>query len=266
MKPVLFDIFGLQVHAYGTMLAIAFLVSIYGVGQLVRKDGISTDTIIDLAIWVIVGAIVGSRAAYVITEFHYFRQAPWWSVFMINTGGLAFHGGLIGGFLAGYWFLMVKKIYPWKLADRVAPFVALGYAIVRIGCFLKGCCYGKVTDVLWAVHCAAGDNAPRHPTQLYSMAGSLIIFAILWKFRNHRHFPGFLFLLYVGLYSILRFIVEYFRETPPFLPWLSLAQLVCIIMAVAAFGMIFILLRRTEQGGTDLHGNREGTSETQSHS
>jgi phosphatidylglycerol:prolipoprotein diacylglycerol transferase len=154
----------------------------------------------------------------------------------------------MGGFLAGYLFVKHKQILPWKLADIVAPYIALGYAIVRIGCFLNGCCYGKVSAVPWALHCAAGDFSLRHPTQLYSMIGSLLLFLILWKFRNHKQFAGFLFLLYIGLYSIMRFIVEIFRESPMVFPWLSLAQLVCIILGTMAFGLIFIFEWRIKKG------------------
>jgi phosphatidylglycerol:prolipoprotein diacylglycerol transferase len=240
----LFKIFGFSVHGYGLMLAIAFLVGIIGVGKLAKKLGISFDTVVDLAIWIIVGAVLGARAAYVITEYHYFLTVPWWQIFWVGSGGLAFHGGLIGGFIAGLLFIRSKKIYPWKLADIVAPFIALGYSIVRIGCFMNGCCYGKVSNLPWALRCAAGDSLLRHPTQFYSMIGSFILFLILFRQRNHRHFSGYLFLLYIGLYSILRFVVEIFRESPVFLPWLSLAQLVCIILASLAFGLIWFFGHR----------------------
>jgi phosphatidylglycerol---prolipoprotein diacylglyceryl transferase len=254
---VLFKIFGFSVHAYGLMLAFAFLTAIFGVGKMAKKYDISFDNIIDLAVWVIIGAVVGARAAYVITEYRDFLSQPWWQVFMVSSGGLAFHGGLIGGFLGGFWYLKHKKIYPWKLADLVAPFIALGYAIVRLGCFMNGCCYGKISNVPWALRCAAKDAALRHPTQLYSMIGSLIIMAILFRFRNHRHFPGFLFLLYIGLYSIMRFIVEIFRESPMVFPWLSIAQLVCVILGVAAFGLIRFFERREHKGRTGVDAASE---------
>ncbi len=244
MRPVLFYIFGWPVHSYGFMLAVAFLIAIIGVGRAVKKEDIKFETIIDLATWVLIGAIVGARLVYVITEYRSFIYSPWWEVFRVNSGGLAFHGGLLGGFLAGYWFVQRKKIFPWKLADIVAPYIALGYAIVRVGCFLNGCCYGKVAHVPWALQCAANDFALRHPTQLYSMIGSFLLFFILLAMRNHRHFHGFLFLFYVGSYSIMRFIVEIFRESPMVYPWLSLAQLVCVILAVVSFGLILILEAR----------------------
>jgi phosphatidylglycerol:prolipoprotein diacylglycerol transferase len=235
------------------MLAIAFLVAIFGVGKMAKKYDISFDSIIDLAVWVIIGAVVGARVAYVVTEYRYFLSVPWWYVLMVSSGGLAFHGGLIGGFLAGFWFVKVKKIYPWKLADLAAPFIALGYSIVRLGCFMNGCCYGKISNAPWALRCAANDTALRHPTQLYSMIGSLIIAVILFRLRNHRHFNGFLFLLYVGLYSIMRFIVEIFRESPMVFPWLSIAQLVCIILGALSFGLIrfFELRERKGRAGID---------------
>lgn len=251
MRPVLFYIFQWPIHSYGFMLAIAFLVAIIGVGKAAKKLEIRFDTIIDLATWVLIGAIVGARLAYVITEYHYFITAPWYAVFKVNSGGLAFHGGLIGGFLMGYGFVKKQKIYPWKLADLVAPYIALGYSMVRIGCFLNGCCYGKISSLPWSLHCASNDLALRHPTQLYSMIGSFILFIILLLFRNHRQFSGFLFLLYVGLYSMMRFVVEIFRESPMVFPWLSLAQLVCVILAALAFGLIAVFKWRYLKKGTD---------------
>jgi phosphatidylglycerol---prolipoprotein diacylglyceryl transferase len=248
MRPVLFSVFGWPIHSYGFMLAVAFLVAIMGIGRTVKKQDISFETIIDLATWILIGAIIGARLAYVITEYQYFIHAPWWEVLKVDSGGLAFHGGLIGGFLAGYSFIKHKRLYPWKLADTITPYIALGYAIVRIGCFLNGCCYGKIASVPWALRCAAHDTALRYPTQLYSMFGSLILFVILWRFRNHKQFVGFLFLLYIGMYSIMRYIVEIFRESPMVYPWLSLAQLVCIILGVTAFGLIGIFEWRSKKG------------------
>ncbi len=241
MRPVLFSIFGLPIYSYGFLLAVAFLVAIIGLGKSGKRYAITYENIIDLATWALIGAIIGARLAYVMTEYRYFLNSPWWEIFRVSSGGLAFHGGLIGGFLAGYGYTRYKKISTWKLADLVAPFIALGYSIVRIGCFLNGCCYGKITNVAWALRCEANDTALRHPTQLYSMLGSFILFLILRRLRNHKQFDGFLFLLYIGLYSMMRFIVEIFRESPMVAPWLSLAQLVCIILGVLAFGLIGFL-------------------------
>ncbi len=260
MRPVLFSLFGLPVHSYGLMLAIAFLVGIFGLSRLAgRRLGIAADTVIDLATWILIGAVAGARIAYVITDYQLYAHS-WWDIFKLSSGGLAFHGGLIGGFLAGLLFLRAKKIYPWSLADLMAPFIALGYAIVRVGCLLNGCCYGKPTHLPWALPCAFGDPTLRHPTQLYSLLGSLILFLILWRQRDQRRFPGFLFLLYVGLYSLLRFVVEFFRVGPQVLPWLSLAQSVCLLMAGIAFGLLWALNRRYQQRGLNSDAVTEAKS------
>lgn len=259
MRPVLFEMFGLEIHSYGLMLAIAFIIGIYGLRKLVMEKGLTEidfDMIVDLAVWILIGAIVGARLAYIITEFRYFMMFPW-EMFKISSGGLAFHGGLIGGFLAGYWFTKKKRIATWKLADLASPWIALGYSVVRVGCLLNGCCYGKITSLPWALRCSAQDSLLRHPTQIYSMLGSLILFLILFKLRNHKQYPGFLFLLYIGLYSILRFSVEFFREGPMVFPWLSLAQVVCLVLGVLAFGIMGWQFNRYKKGRLDIDAASE---------
>lgn len=238
MKPVLFEVFGFAIHSYGLMLAIAFMIGIMGARRSVRGDeSINPDHIVDLGIWILIGAVVGARLAYVITEYRYFSHLPL-EIFKINSGGLAFHGGLIGGFGAGFWYSRKQQLDTWRIADVVTPFIALGYAIVRIGCLLNGCCYGVQTSLPWAMRCAAEDSMLRHPTQIYSLVGSLILFGVLWAGRKHRQFKGFLFFSYVALYSTMRFIVEYFREGPKIFPWLSLAQGVCVVLALLALSVI----------------------------
>ncbi|HEY8464119.1 MAG TPA: prolipoprotein diacylglyceryl transferase [Bacillota bacterium] len=239
MKPVLFEISGFAIHSYGLMLAIAFIIGIIGVRRASRDTlTVKPDQVVDLGIWVLVGAVLGARIAYIATEYRYFIHFPL-EVFKINSGGLAFHGGLIGGFGAGFWYTKSQQLDTWKLADLAAPFIALGYAIVRVGCLLNGCCYGVQTSLPWALKCAAEDSMLRHPTQIYSMLGSLILFAVLWRLRNHRQFPGFLFFSYVVLYSLMRFMVEFFREGPKIFPWLSLAQAVCVVLALGALLVIW---------------------------
>jgi phosphatidylglycerol:prolipoprotein diacylglycerol transferase len=237
MKPILLQINGFAIHSYGLMLAVAFIVGIIGARKTLRDQGGNPDSIVDLGIWILIGAIIGARLAYVVTEYRYFLMNPL-EIIKINSGGLAFHGGLIGGFLAGIWYTGSHQLETWKIADIVTPYVALGYAIVRVGCLLNGCCYGLPTSVPWALRCAANDATLRHPTQIYSMLGSLTLFFILRALRQHRQFPGFLFFLYIVLYSVLRFGVEYFREGAKIYSWLSLAQVVCVIMALVGLLVI----------------------------
>jgi phosphatidylglycerol:prolipoprotein diacylglycerol transferase len=237
MRPILLQIHGFVIHSYGLMLAVAFIIGICGARKALRDEGGNPDQIVDLGIWILIGAVVGARLAYVATEYRYFITNPW-EILKINSGGLAFHGGLAGGFGAGIWYTTSRRLATWKIADIVTPYIALGYAIVRTGCLLNGCCYGLPTTVPWALRCAANDSTLRHPTQIYSMAGSLVLFFILRSLRRHRQFPGFLFCLYLVLYSILRFGVEYFREGAKIYPWLSLAQVVCVVLALSGLLVI----------------------------
>lgn len=247
MKPVLFELLGFEVHAYGLLLAISFAVSIIGTNIATKQHRAEFPVILDLGLWILLGSVLGARIVFVFTELAYFNKYPV-EIIKLSSDGLSFHGGLLGGFFAGFWFCRFNQVNPWKLADIVSPFIAIGYSITRIGCFLEGCCYGKASSLPWALRCSVNDSLLRHPTQLYSLAGSLIIFLVLWLLRNHKQFPGFLFLLYIGLYSIVRFIVEIYRESPIVFPWLSFTQLICIISAFFAFGLIWLMQLKLRKG------------------
>ncbi len=263
MQPILFEIFGFPIYTYGFMLALAFLIAIIGINRRVKSRGIVIENLVlDLATWILVGAIVGARLVYILCEYNYYLNASWWEVFRIDQGGLAFHGGLIGGFIAGYWFLKRKRVNPWEMADIVAPFIAIGYGIVRIGCFLNGCCYGKETTLPWGVVFPKLDACLRHPTQIYSFVGSMLIAVILlWGFPK-RQFPGHLFLLYVGYYSIMRFIVELFREYHPVFWGLSLAHYACLAMGLLAFSIILVVKSRYQKRKASVDAKTNTTSES----
>lgn len=250
MKPVLFEFLGFEVHSYGLLLAVSFAIGIIGTSIATKEHGIRFSTIIDLGLWILLGSVLGARIVFILTKWAHFIKYPD-EIIKLSSDGLSFHGGLLSGFLAGFWFCCSHKINPWKLADRVSPFIAIGYSITRIGCFLDGCCYGKASALPWALRCSGNDSLLRHPTQIYSLTGSLIIFLIIWLLRNHKQFPGFLFLLYIGLYSIVRFIVEFYREGPIVLPCLNLAQLSCIVSAFLAFGLIRLRQLKLRKGVYD---------------
>ena len=248
MRSVLFTVLGLPIYAYGTALALAFLVAIVLASRDAAKKGFRPETIIDIALALCIGGIIGARLLYVLLELGYYRHHPL-EILMIRSGGLSFYGGAVAGFGLAWWYGRLKKLDAWMLADICVPYAALGYAIVRIGCFLNGCCYGVPTGVSWALACKAGDPLTlRHPTQLYASAGSFIIFLILFSLRNHRRFKGFLFFLYIGLYAIMRGIVEAFRDDQILFASIRTTQVICIISVVFAFYMI----RRRES--RRLHG------------
>lgn len=240
MRPILFQIWRIPVFSYGFLLACAFVIgTVLGVREA-RRRGINPDKVIDLALYVCIAGIIGSRVLFVLLDIPTYFQDPI-KIINLRDGGLSFQGGLASAILIGIWFCRREKINPWVMADIAAPLIPLGYALVRIGCLLNGCCYGLPTDLPWALAARAGDQTLRHPTQLYAAVLSLVIFAILVRLRNHRKFPGYLMFLYVGLYSISRFIVEIFRDVPRMVGPLSITQLTSILLALGAFACIAIL-------------------------
>jgi len=240
VRPILFQIWRIPVFSYGFLLACAFVVgTILGVREA-RRRGIDPDKVIDLALYVCIAGIIGSRVLFVLLDIPTYFQDPI-KIINLRDGGLSFQGGLASAVLVGIWFCRREKINPWVMADVAAPLIPLGYALARVGCLLNGCCYGLPTDLPWALAARAGDETLRHPTQLYAAVLSLVIFAILFRLRNHKKFAGYLMFLYVGLYSISRFIVEIFRDVPRMIGPLSIAQLASILLAFGAFACIAIL-------------------------
>lgn len=248
MRPILFQLGPFPIYAYGLTLAIAFIVGVWVVGSLAKKRGITEfDRITDLSIWVLLGALAGARLLFVLLDLPIYLKNPV-SVFYLNQGGLSFYGGVIGGFAGGLFYARRKSLPVWPLADLVAPWIALGYSIVRVGCFLNGCCYGVPTTVSWALSCAAEDSLLRHPTQLYALGSSLIIFAILLLVEKRKPFDGFIFWLYIGLYSTARFVIEIYRESQILaFGWLRTTQAGCIILLFLAGWMIYRGYRKRGQ-------------------
>ena len=151
---------------------------------------------------------------------------------MIQHGGLSWQGGLIVGGLSGFWFVRRNKLDLLKMLDLTAPYLALGQAIGRIGCFLNGCCYGK--EVSWGVYFPSlGERV--HPTQIYDAVGLLIVFFVLKWFQQRAKVKGKVFVLYLMLAVSLRFMIEFVRgdHSETYLG-LSLYQIVCIFLLAAA--------------------------------
>jgi phosphatidylglycerol---prolipoprotein diacylglyceryl transferase len=218
VRPILFHIGSLPIRSYGLMMAIAFLVGIWVARRRAVARGYDPDVIIDLSVVVIIVSILGARLAYVLVRWpHYVNDIA--GIFRIWEGGLALYGGVIAGTVAGLWFFHRRGINIWAGADIVAPSLALGVAIGRIGCFLNGCCFGNACEAPWGVvfppDSLAGMTSPGvhvHPTELYESALALLIFAILIAVDRRRHFDGFLLWLFVLLLAVARFFIDPLRH------------------------------------------------------
>ncbi len=207
MHPTICSIGPFTIYSYGFMLAAAAVICAFLMARDARKEGIASDTILDLLFWVVFCGIIGARIFFVVLNLEYFSQHPS-EIIMVQNGGLAWQGSLLAGALAGIRYVRRKRLPLWTMLDLAAPYIALGEAIGRIGCFLNGCCQGK--PVRWGPYFPVHD-AHLHPAQLYSTATLLIIFFILKKFRTSSRRQGETFALYLILAAIQRFGVEFFR-------------------------------------------------------
>lgn len=147
MKPIIGRIFGLDIHGYGTAIALGFLTAVIIGIILGRKKGFQFETIIDVAIFGCIGGLVGAKLGYAILNLRFYLAYP--LAFLDFREGYSIVGGLLGGTLAGILYLRKKKLPVWKMADVAAYCIPPAYAIGRVGCLLEGCCYGVESDVPW---------------------------------------------------------------------------------------------------------------------
>ncbi len=282
MLPTLIELGPLKIHAYGLMMATAFLLGVYLVRRESKRVGIDADMIADLAFWTLRVGLLGSRVAHILLypEEYSWREPLGWIAFW--RGGLVFQGALVA-ILFVYWYLRRKGLDFWTFADIAVCYIPLGHAIGRLGCFLNGCCYGERSTVPWAIpfrrvpfdlsqepvgsppyldHCARYGlsywesqwSFPVHPTQLYSAFGLLCIFAILMLLRKKwMPFRGFVLPTYLFLYGLMRFIVEFFRgdhNPTHFGGHFSDQQVFCILLMLVGIGLFWYLKTKHSACGT----------------
>ena len=219
MHPIAFYFGALPIRWYGVMMALAFLAGLWTATRRARLANVHGEIIADVTMWLMLGSIVGARIVYVTTYWKQeFASQPFSEIFMVQHGGLVYYGGLIGATVAGLGYLTWKKLPVWKIADILAPSIALGSVFGRIGCLLNGCCYGRDCDLPWAIHFPADHEthgAGVHPTEIYDALLNLILyFALAWLFRR-RKFDGQILALYFIGYAICRTTVEFFRGDYP---------------------------------------------------
>ncbi len=219
MHPILFEFGPIQVRFYGLMYAIGITCAVFLIRREVfrRQIPLSEDQVVNFVLASVLGGILGARIYYVLFNWSSYRP-DLWEVVKIWHGGLAIHGGVIGGTLAGWWYVRRHYARFWTMADVAAPTVILAQTFGRFGNFMNGDAHGIPTDLPWGIvfppTSIAGyeyPNTPLHPVMLYELVINLAIFGLLWGIRKRPWKDGFLFCLYCLLYSVGRFLVSGFR-------------------------------------------------------
>lgn len=231
MRQVLFEVpfLGVKIFGYGLMLFFAFLGSMHLAARRARREGLDPEIIYDLALWVFVGGIVGARTFYVV-EYWGTRITSFWEIFEIWKGGIVLYGSIFGGAVSFFAYRFLRPFPLRPMLDVVAPALALGIAIGRLGCLLNGCCWGDTCSLPWAItfpresppwnaELARGQilpNAPHslalHPTQIYSALDGLILLALLTAYYPLRRRDGEVMGLLMICYPITRFLIEQLRN------------------------------------------------------
>ncbi len=265
MHPIFIRLGPLDIHTYGVLVAIGFIVGLAMAGRRARSEGIPVEQISDLGVWLIIAGMLGGKLFHIVFFWDDFIAG--WHADGVRSlrEGFVFYGGFIFATLAAVVYARLKRLPLTKLVDVFAPSIALGHAFGRMGCFFNGCCYGKVCPdgfplgvrfpaILDAtgrpigsvpfmdhlqhglLRISASASLPVHPTQLYEALGNLAIFGGLSLFYRHKRFDGQVWWLYVFSYGALRLVVEFFRGdyNTFYFGGLTIGQIVAITMIAVA--------------------------------
>jgi phosphatidylglycerol:prolipoprotein diacylglycerol transferase len=251
INPVLIKLGPFQVGWYGLMYVFGFIAAYLLVRYQMKKKqlGISREEVENLFIYLMLGLIIGGRLGYVLFyDLPLYLQDPL-EIFAVWHGGMSFHGGLLGVLIVGIVFSWRHKKSFWRIADLFIVTAPIGLGLGRIGNFINGELYGRVTSVPWGMIFPKGGPLPRHPSQLYESAleGGLL-FVILWILKDKKLPSGGLLAIFLFLYGIFRFFVEFFREPDPQLGFilgpLTMGQLLSSLMIISGICLFLYLWRK----------------------
>jgi phosphatidylglycerol:prolipoprotein diacylglycerol transferase len=255
--PELFKIGPFTVYTYGVLLAASYLLGLRLAMWRAKKWGLDPSRVLDLGIYIIIAALVGAKLLLLVVDFDQFKD-PRELLNLARLGGV-FYGGLLLAVVVAFWYIARHRMPFWTTCDVFAPGIALGHVTGRLGCLAAGCCYGKPTDVPWAIvftdPLAAANvgtplGIPLHPTQLYEAGAALIILTLLLLTeRRGRPFAGRTFWSYMFLYAVSRYIIEMYRGDPRGTVFgiFSTSQFISVVLGPLSLFMLFWLSRRLPQ-------------------
>lgn len=242
-NPVAFSLFGIDVMWYGLLIGAGFILAIVISYKRAPLHGISSERIIDFAIWLIPASIIGARAYFVIFTWENYA-GNWSKIFDTRSGGMAIHGGIIAGIIVGILVCKHYKISFIELADLVLPTVALAQAIGRWGNFFNSEAHGGPTDLPWGI---LVNGTYVHPTFLYESIWCLALFVFLLWLDRRKSFPGQISCLYGLLYSLERFFVEGLRTDSLMIGPFKQAQVLSLVIMAFCIAAYIILSKREKK-------------------
>lgn len=251
IDPVFLRLGPLEFRWYGLMYICGFVAAYFIILAGVKRKGLPLikDDVADLIFTVALGIILGGRLGYILFyNLSYYLAHPM-KLLAVWEGGMSFHGGLAGAILAGLYFIRKHKLSFYKLADVGFLAGPVGLGLGRIGNFINGELYGRVTDVPWGMVFPGGGPLPRHPSQLYeAFLEGLVMFIILYGISRKVPRDGVVFWSFIGLYGLFRFMVEFVREPDEQLGFLfgtlSMGQLLSLPMFLLGVAMVVRCYRR----------------------
>ncbi|HLD02619.1 MAG TPA: prolipoprotein diacylglyceryl transferase [Candidatus Nanoarchaeia archaeon] len=230
IDPILFSLGPLQIRWYGLFYALAFIAGYFYIRHQAKKQNLAFDTE-NFLVYLIIGDLIGAR----VFEILFYNPSYYFSnpleMLAIWHGGLSFHGGLLGGLIAAWLFSRKYKIPLLKLADLCSIPLAFGLFIGRIANFINAELVGKITSVPWCVKFPDYEGC-RHPTQIYEALKNLFILLILYPLSNKEHKDGYLFSVFLIMYSILRFFIEFLKVPETMFFFLTTGQALNILMLI----------------------------------
>ena len=240
MNRVAFTLFGMDIMWYGILLAIGMIAAIFIALRESKRLGIKEDDILNIAMIAIPCGIIGARIYYVIFNWSFY-SGNFSEILNFRGGGLAIHGGILAGVLAGFIYTKVKKLNFFKVADCVILGLPLAQAIGRWGNYLNQEAHGGPTDLPWGIMV---DGVKVHPTFLYESIWNVGVFIFLFLFRKKQKYEGQILVNYVILYSIGRFFIEGLRTDSLMLGPLKMAQVISILFIICGVVLNYVLSKK----------------------
>lgn len=230
INPILFSLGPFEIRWYGLFYALSFIIGYYFIKNQVKKQNLNFDAE-NFIFWILIGDIIGARLFEILFYNPSFYFSNPLEMLAIWHGGLSFHGGLFGGLLAAYFFSRKYKVSLWKLADLCSIPLAFGLFLGRIANFINNELVGKITSLPWCVK-FQGYEGCRHPTQIYEALKNLVIFITLIPISRKQHKDGYLFSIFLIMYSVLRFFIEFYKVPETMFFFLTTGQALNILTLV----------------------------------